>query len=178
LIFSKCSALVFVKETQQPLSDHRLQRSDNRILCIVETMACKNSINWQVAVYTGVFRVLAFHSMPQLYVFAGAVSRKRHKILVEVRLIVKVRLMRNFCQINCLSTVYQVKNVRKTVEARDFLRRDAHESLELRAQVVLANANLIAQGPNRQRAVPLGNLADGTLHQIQAPGRITESSEQ
>ena len=68
----------------------------------VEKLACKNSINWQVTVRAGMFRVFRLHTAAQLYVLRGAMSGKRHKILVEVRLVIELGLMRDARQIDGL----------------------------------------------------------------------------
>jgi hypothetical protein len=61
----------------------------------VEKLTCKNSINWEVAENAGMFRVFSLHPAAHLHILAGAVSSERHKILVEVRLIIKLSLMRD-----------------------------------------------------------------------------------
>ena len=92
--------------------------------------------------------VFSFHSLAELYVLAGTVAGKREEILVEVRLIVKPGFMGDIRQINRPGKVNRPKNMSKAVETRDFLGRDPHEALELRAQVVLADADLITQRSN------------------------------
>jgi hypothetical protein len=63
--------------------------------------------------------------------------------------------------------INQVQGVRKPVEPGDFLWRDAHEPFELVAQVVLAEAQSLAQRPNGQRSMLLRDLQDSILDQIQ-----------
>src|SRR5207249_5128853 len=93
----------------------------------VEELACKNSINWEIGEDAGMFRVFSLHPAAQLHVLAGAVAGKRRKILVEVRLIIELRLMRDQRQIHGPCQINQAQGVRKSIEAGHFPWRDAHE---------------------------------------------------
>ena len=84
----------------------------------VEKLACKNSISWQGAVYPGMFRVFAVYTTLQLQIVGWALSGKRHKILVEVRLIIETAFVRDPRPIDGLNRVNRAKNVPKPVETR------------------------------------------------------------
>src|SRR5689334_18605728 len=120
-------------------------------------LACKNSINRQVAEHTGMFRVFSLHPAAQLDIFGRTVSGKGQEIPIEVRLIVELGLMSNARQIERVGRVKRAKDVGKPVETRDFLGRNTHESFELVAQMVLAETDLIAQRPDGQCAMILSD---------------------
>src|SRR5215213_8872594 len=71
-----------------------------------------------------------------------------------------------------------MKSVCKPVKPRDFLRRDAHQSFELRTQVVLADADLLAQRPNGQCTVMMVDLCHGILHDVHVARDFTKPGKQ
>ena len=57
----------------------------------VELAYCQNLINWYLAEIPGLFRVLSLETPPSSQVVAGSSPGKRHKVFVEMRLIIKMR---------------------------------------------------------------------------------------
>src|SRR5688572_13207680 len=129
-------------------------------------MACKNSINWQCAKIPRVLRVLGVYLTTKPQIVGWAVPGKRHKIFVEVRLIVVKGLVRDPRPIDRPCRVKTVESVLKSVKTRYLFRRPADQSLKMRAQVVLANADMVTQRPNCHRTVISADLSQSILNQI------------
>jgi hypothetical protein len=78
-------------------------------------------------------------------VFQWAVSSECPKIVTEVRLIVVVRLVSYQRPIGRLRGINCMENVLQSIEACQYIRRDANYPFELSEQVVLADANMVTQ---------------------------------
>src|SRR6185503_7020920 len=82
------------------------------------------------------------------------------------------------CPIDRLCWVNAAEGMFKTVQARQLCRRPADQLLELRAQMVLADAHLVTQRPDRQRTMALGDLRESILYGIEPIRVFTETGKQ
>src|SRR5215212_6852421 len=129
-------------------------------------LACKNSINWQSTQHPGVLGVLRLYPAAHIQIFRGAVSAKRREVPIEMRLVIEPGLIGDACQVNRLGRVHRAQDVCKAVETRHFFGWDADEALELVSQMILADANLIAQPSNGQGSMLLSNLHNSSLNDL------------
>ena len=94
-------------------------------------------------------RVLRLHLATQTQIVSRVVSGKGSELFVEVRLIVELRMVCGLRPVDGLHRVKMIEHALEAEESRQFFRRPAREQFALRGQVILTDADVIAQRSNR-----------------------------
>ena len=112
--------------------------------------------------------VLSLHLTHQPQIIAGSVPGKFPEIPNEMRLVMKIELVRNQRPIDALGKVNARQNVAKAIEAAQLFWCTADHLLELYNEVLLAHPHTVTEFANRHGTMMAGDLCNSVLNSFES----------